>query len=163
MAAILAFDNALSPADGAPSTNSKVLGELACTVTGIKDDAEIAVTPELSVGSRSVSLACTFRNFKTQNEEKYFGTLQTVANNDQKPTPQTLLWIVKTNEVAAVKPGALSQRFEVDGSQGDEKSVAVKGETKGNISLVLLIEALSRRQSPPPVVSLKLELASATT
>jgi hypothetical protein len=143
------------------SNNSRVIGELACSINGIENGAEIAVAPEISVGSKRVLLDCTFRQFETQSEEQYLGTLQSVDSLFQNPTPETLLWIVKTDSVASVKAGMLSQGFEVDGTQGDEKAIALKGDTESNVSLILAVAGSSKRKTPPSVVSLKLLLTSA--
>jgi hypothetical protein len=159
--AILAFAAQPAFATEEPLKNATVSGELACSVNEVKDGGDIAVTPETSVKSQTITLACTFRNFETQAEEEYIGTLRTVADDDQRSALRTLLWIVKTQDAATLKPGALNQRFEIEGSPVDQKAIALKGENESTISLVLPVDDMQGKS--PSLVSFELQLASVTT
>jgi hypothetical protein len=159
--AILAFAAQPAFASEEPLKNAMVSGELACSVNEVKDGGDIAISLETSVKSQNITLACTFRNFETQAEEEYIGILRTVADADQRSALGTLIWIVKTQDAATLRPGALNQRFKIEATPVDKKGIALKGENESAISLVLPLDDTQGKS--PSLVSFELQLASITT
>ncbi len=127
---------AASEADG-QQTGLTHLGFLTCSLA-VASAAQDANTPGPLRQTRE--MLCAFRPGDEGPEETYFGTFQSISQDQRDVESAVMIWKVKGAKSMLGTPGLLQQLYSIDAGAAPGRATPLIGETNSSVMLEAMTE-----------------------
>lgn len=127
---------AASEADG-QQTGLMYLGFLTCSLA-VASDAQDGNTPGPLRQTRD--MLCAFKPGDEGPEETYFGTFQSISQDQRDVESAVMIWKVKGAKSMLGTPGLLQQLYSIDATAAPGRATPLVGETNSSVMLEAMKE-----------------------